>query len=149
MSICVNNHGRTRRGCRAACTAILAAVCLAGATAPAAGELRTTLEQEEFVLVNNINLEYNQCLEDKAAARIETQEPVRDIMQQAVDECSSVLEDLVKEFDRRGIDPNYYQGIIRHLKSGAVRRQLPVLMMRKANPEQNLEQPQPAAPGTE
>lgn len=107
-----------------------AVLLLFAATAAAAG-LRHTLTQDEYALVNHSNLEYNTCLQQKATAQPQDQD-ARVSLQAAVDACDGVMQKLVSEFDRRGIDPGYYQGVVRHLKSGAIRRMLPALMMRQA-----------------
>jgi hypothetical protein len=105
---------------------------LVAAGAAADNGKRRTLDRDDYAMVNNLNLEYNLCLQKKGMARIEKQD-VRVALQAAVDECRGVLENLVQEFDKRQIDPAYYQGVVSHLKTDAIRRQLPNLMMYKAN----------------
>lgn len=114
------------------CSAALALLLVAAGAVAADGGLRRTLNRDDYVMVNNLNLEYNLCLHKKGMARIDSQD-VREALQAAVDECSGVLENLVQEFDKRRVDPVYYQGVVNHLKTDAVRRQLPGLMMYKAN----------------
>jgi hypothetical protein len=121
---------RAGTGRRRAATAL---ALLLAASAAAAGEgLTRTLTQDDRNLVNNINLQYNMCLQKKAGAGVDQKQPVGQALQAAVDECSHILADLVKEFDRRRIDPAYYQGLVQHLKTSAIRRQMPALMMREA-----------------
>jgi len=114
------------------CTALALALLLLAANAAADNGLRHTLTRDDYVMVNNLNLEYNLCLQKKGMAGVDKQD-VREALQNAVDECSGVLNSLVKEFDKRHIDPNYYQGMVNRLKTDAIRRQLPNLMMYKAN----------------
>jgi len=114
------------------CTAPALALLLLAANAAADNGLRHTLTRDDYVMVNNLNLEYNLCLQKKGMAGVDKQD-VRVALQNAVDECSGVLNSLVKEFDKRHIDPNYYQGMVNRLKTDAIRRQLPNLMMYKAN----------------
>jgi len=114
------------------CTALALALLLLAANAAADNGLRHTLTRDDYVMVNNLNLEYNLCLQKKGMAGVDKQD-VRVALQNAVDECSGVLNSLVKEFDKRHIDPNYYQGMVNRLKTDAIRRQLPNLMMYKAN----------------
>lgn len=124
-------------------TAIVLLLVTAGVAAD--NSLRRTLNRDDFVMVNNLNLEYNLCLQKKGLEQIDKQD-VRVALQKAVDECSGVLNSLVKEFDKRRIDPDYYQGVISHLKTDAIRRQLPALMSYKANGVQNprqVQQPEP------
>ena len=111
-------------------SAAAAGLLLIAATAAADG-LRHTLKQEEYALVNHVNLEYNNCLQKKATALPQDQD-ARVSLQTAVNACQGVLQNLAGEFDKRGIDPGYYQGVLRHLKSNAIRRMLPALMMRQA-----------------
>ena len=128
------------------CCAALALLLLA-ANAAADNGLRRTLTRDDFIMVNNLNLEYNLCLQKKGMAGIDKQD-VRVALQNAVNECSGVLNSLVKEFDKRRIDPDYYQGVINHLKTDAIRKQLPALMSYKANggqgvPARQERQPEP------
>jgi len=134
---------RPGTGCRRAAVALALLLVSAGASAEG---LTRTLTQDDRNLVNNINLQYNLCLEKKAGARVDRKQPVGQALQAAVDECKDLLADLVKEFDRRRIDPAYYQGLVHYLKTSAIRRQMPVLMMRQAGGDKPPPQDQEVRP---
>jgi len=111
--------------------AVLVLLCTAAAAS--AGEaLRRSLNQDDMVLISNFNLEYNLCLRDKASAQLDQGKNVTRSLQDAVSACTSVIAELAREFDQRRLDPVFYQGVIRHLKSDAIRHQLLSLMSRKA-----------------
>jgi len=109
-------------------------VLLCGAVAASAGEaLRRSLNQDDMVLISNFNLEYNLCLRDKAAAQLDQDKDISTALQAAVSACGNVIAELVREFNDQRLDPVYYQGVIRHLKSNAIRHQLLSLMSHEAN----------------
>lgn len=125
------SRGSRRRGPLLLRAAVLALLCTA--TAAASGEaLRRSLGQDDLVLISNFNLEYNLCLRDKAAAQLDRGTDISTALQDAVSACDSVIAELVREFNEHRLDPLFYQGVIRHLKSDAVRRQLLSLMSRGA-----------------
>lgn len=102
-------------------------------TAAADDALRRSLSGEDHEMINAGNLEYNRCLQEQAMVHADNFEDVRAIAGQAVEECSGILDDLEDSLDEARIDPGFYGGIVSGIKSKAIRRILPGIMMYKAN----------------
>lgn len=117
-------------GVRFAC---VAALLMPAAATAADDALRTSLSEEDHRLINTGNMEYSRCLQEQAMSHADDYEDVRAVAGRAVEECTGILDDLEGHLDEQRIDPDYYSGILRRIKSRAIRRILPGIMMYKAN----------------
>ncbi len=118
--------GPIMRACMAA------ALLLAGGPVSASEDLRATLTPEDHSLLNRARSEYNGCLQERLPGHLDQHDDVRLVAADTVDDCSAVITDLDRQLARNGIDPDYYRGIIERIKSRAIRRILPAIMMYKA-----------------
>ncbi|MEX2524230.1 MAG: hypothetical protein WD750_04670 [Gammaproteobacteria bacterium] len=101
-------------------------------TAAANDVLRRSLSGEDHEMINAGNLEYNRCLQKQAMAHADDYDDVRAVAGQAVEECTGILDNLKSDLDQRRIDPDFYDGIINGIKSKAIRRIMPGIMMHKS-----------------
>ncbi len=111
--------------------------CVAALLMPAAATaeddaLRTSLSEEDHRLINVSNMEYNRCLQEQAMSHADNYKDVRAVAGRAVEECTGILDGLETHLDEQRIDPGYYGGILRSIKSRAIRQVLPGIMMYKA-----------------
>ena len=65
--------------------------------------------------------------------RIDEHPDLRQVAAMAVDACKVYLETLQSEFDKSGLDPNFYHGVINNIKNRAIRQLMPLLMMETSN----------------
>jgi hypothetical protein len=112
---------------------LLALLCLLPAATAAAEPLRSSLSADDRVLLNAGSMDYNGCLQERAITHIDELDDVRLIAGRAVEDCSDIMEGLRQKLDERHIDPDYYAGILRHIKTRAIRKIMPNIMMYKAN----------------
>lgn len=117
---------------KAAMFAYIAAL-LMPVTTTANDALRRSLSGEDHGLINAGNREYHRCLQEQAMSHADDYEDVRAVAGRAVEECTGILDDLEAQLDEQRIDPDYYGGILRSIKSRAIRQVLPGIMMYKAN----------------
>jgi len=121
------------RSLRAYAGRAVALACLLTATAAASGEeLRTRLSNEDRGLINDAGMDYSGCLQEQAMSHVNEENDVRQVAARAVEDCSNIMDSLRQQLDERRIDPDYYQGILRHIKTRAIRQVMPSIMMYKA-----------------
>ena len=101
---------------------------------PAAADeqLISSFDEEDVRLINSTNVEYYGCLQQAAAQNIDASNDVREITGMAVNECVGTLIELDNTLAKKGLNPDFYKGMIEQLKSKNIRKLLQVVMMEKA-----------------
>ncbi len=75
---------------------------------------------------------WNTTVACNAVEHVDEHDDVRVIAARAVEGCTGILDDLETDLDQRRINPDFYGGIINGIKSMAIRRIMPGIMMHKA-----------------
>ena len=105
----------------------------AGVTAFAEAGLRNSFDAADMQLMATTNLTYTSCLQENARQLLASSPDVRVIAGHATEACAAVLTELQTTLTDREINPDFYMGAVTRMKSRAIRRLLPLLMMEKSN----------------
>ena len=108
-------------------------LCFIAGIAFAETALKNSFGDEDMKLIAQTNLTYTTCLQKNALEQLESSPDVRLIAGNAVDSCSSVLDELRATLEENGVNPDFYHGAVERMKNRAIRRLLPLLMMEKSN----------------
>jgi len=99
-----------------------------GAMAQASFDLTT----EDRQLISYATQDYNLCIQQNAIQQLDNYADIRQVAAQAVDLCEHQLKELQNKLGDKA-ESEYYSGLEHHIKSRAIRKLLPLLMIEKSS----------------